>query len=484
MSSHEKPIETGRQDIRLLRRTADLAVDFLDGLSDRPVGPPVDLAALRASLGGPLPDQGADPMSVVEHLARNADPGVIATAGPRYFGFVTGGGHPAALAADWLTSAWDQCAGLYVMSPASAVVEETVASWLVDLFGLSDRTREISAGFTTGCTMANLTGLAAARHAVLRRAGWDAEADGLFGAPAIHVVVGDEAHASIFAALQMLGLGRERVKRVGTDGQGRMKPDALRAVLATCGGPTIVCAQAGNVNSGAFDPLAPIAEASREHGGWLHVDGAFGLWAAASSGLRHHVEGVELADSWATDAHKWLNVPYDCGVVFVADPRAHRAAMAIQAAYFTAAAGGERDPDDWMPESSRRARGFTVYAALRCLGRRGVSELIERCCALARRMAGRLGAEPGVEILNDVVLNQVLVRFTPINGESSDPAAADALTRSVIAAVQRDGTCWLGGTTWRGMAAMRVAVSNWSTVEADIDRSAEAIVRCANESRP
>ena len=478
MSSHENEGETGRRRHRLLRRTAELALDYLDLAPERPVGPPADLAALRAKLGGPLPERGEDPVAVVEQLARNAEAGLVATAGPRYFGFVTGGSLPAALAADWLTSAWDQCAGPYVVSPASSVVEETAAAWLIGLFGLSAGTREISAGFTTGCKMANFTALAPARHAVLARASWDVEEAGLFGAPAIHVVVGDEAHASIFAALQMLGLGRGRAIRIPTDEQGRMRPDELRAALARCGGPTIVCAQAGNVNSGAFDPLVPIAEASRAHEAWLHVDGAFGLWAAASGTFRHHVDGVEMADSWATDAHKWLNVPYDAGVVFVADPPAHRAAMSMSAAYLVAAAGGAREPFDWVPEFSRRARGYTVYAVLRSLGKQGVGELVERCCALARRMSERLRSEPGVEILNDVVLNQVLVRFSPPGHKNMDSAAADALTRSVVAAVQRDGTCWLGGTIWRGMAAMRISVSNWSTTEDDADRSAEAILRC------
>ncbi len=466
---------------RLLRRTSALALGFLDGVAARPVAPSVDPGALRAALGGPLPERGEAPLATIERLARDADPGLVASAGPRFFGFVTGGAHPAALAADWLTTAWDQLAALHVSSPAAAAVEEVAAAWLVELLGLGGRAKEIGVGFTTGCTMANFTALAAARHAVLRRVGWDVDADGLFGAPEVHVVVGGEAHVSILTALQMLGLGRNRVARAEADAEGRMRPEALRSVVAGCDGPTIVCAQAGNVNSGAFDPLEAIAEACRGHGAWLHVDGAFGLWAAASPALRHHLRGVALADSWATDAHKWLNVPYDSGLVLVADKRAHRAAMTNAADYYIPAAGAERDPHEWVPEASRRARGFAVYAVLRALGRQGVADLVDRCCALARRMADRLGAEPGIEILNQVVLNQVLARFTPGGGAAGDPAAGDRHTRSVIAAVQRDGTCWLGGTVWHGMAAMRISVSNWCTTESDIDRAADAVLACAAE---
>ena len=456
----------------LLHRTADLAGRFLDGLEERPVGRPVAVDDLRVSLGGPLPAHGEEPLAVVESLAAAADEGIVASAGPRYFGFVVGGTLPASIAADWLTSTWDQNGGLYVLSPAASVVEETVAGWLVDLFGLPAGT---SAGFTTGATMANFTALAAARHALLARAGWDVERDGLFGAPDVPVVVGAEAHVTIHVSLQMLGLGRERVHRVPTDEQGRMRPDELRGILASLDRPAIVCAQAGNVNTGAFDPLPAITAATRENGGWLHVDGAFGLWAATAPGRRHLLDGVAEADSWTTDAHKWLNVPHDSGLVLVRDAAAHHAAMTLGAAYYVETAGGERDSYNWVPESSRRARGFPIYAALRSLGRDGLADLVERCCSLARRMADRLAAAPGVEILNDVVLNQVLVRFAA--GE--DDAAADERTRAVVSAVQRDGTCWLGGTTWHGLAAMRVSVSNWRTTEADIDRSADAILRCA-----
>jgi glutamate/tyrosine decarboxylase-like PLP-dependent enzyme len=456
----------------LLGRTAELAADFLERLQDRPVWPPVDLAALRNALGGPIPDRGENPEAVIEALAARAEAGLVGTAGPRYFGFVVGGGVPAALAADWLTSAWDQNAGLYALSPAASVVEEVAASWLVELFGLPEGS---SVGFVTGATMANFTAIAAARHRVLERVGWNVEEDGLTGAPPIAIVTGDEAHVTIFVSLQMLGLGRGRVHRVAADGQGRMRPDVLRETLARLDGPTIVCAQAGNVNTGAFDLLPEIAAAVRERpNAWLHVDGAFGLWAAAAPGLRDRITGLDLADSWTTDSHKWLNVPYDSGIVVSRDAAAHHAAMTLGAAYYVEAAGGERDPYNWVPESSRRARGFAVYAALRSLGRVGLAEMLEGCCAIARRMADGLRGAEGVTILNDVVLNQVLVRFEPPGGGD-----ADAFTRAVIAAVQADGTCWLGGTTWHGMAAMRISVSNWSTTEVDADMSIAAILLCA-----
>ena len=468
----------------LLDRTAALANDFLDRLPTRPVARPTDLEKLRAGFGGPLPDEPQASIDVIEDLARAAEPGLVGTAGPRYFGFVVGGGVPTALAADWLTSAWDQNAGLYVLSPAAAVAEEVAAGWLIELFGLPQGS---SVGFTTGATMASFTALAAARHAVLQRTGWNLEENGYVGAPPIAVVVSDESHVTIFASLQMLGLGRARVHRVPTDNQGRMRADALRGTLSRVDGPIIVNAQAGNVNTGAFDPLPEIVEAVRaKPNAWLHVDGAFGLWAAVVPSLRDRVAGLDGADSWTTDAHKWLNVPYDSGIVVCRDAASHHAAMTLGAAYYVETAGGERDPYNWVPESSRRGRGFDVYAALKGLGRSGLAEMIDRCCVLARRMADGLRGEPGVTILNDVMLNQVLVRFSPPGSATSagaEPdAATDDLTRRVIAAVQADGTCWLGGTTWHGMAAMRISVSNWSTTEADADISVEAILRCAREA--
>ena len=449
----------------LLRRTADLAIEFLATVRDRPVG-----GTARLALADALPEDGDDPRHVIETMVRALEPGLVASQGPRYFGFVTGGSLPVALAADWLTGAWDQNACLQIMSPAAACAESVAAAWLVDLLGLP---RGTSVGFTTGATTANFTALAAARHAVLARAGWDVEERGLAGAPPITIVAGEEAHASVLAAVQMLGLGRAAVARVAVDGQGRMRPDALRTRLAAVAGPLIVCAQVGNVNTGACDPCAELAPLVRERGGWLHVDGAFGLWAAAAPSLRHLVAGVADADSWATDAHKWLNVGYDSGVALVRDPAAHRAAMTFGAAYLPTSPDG-RDGASWVPESSRRARGFAVYAALRSLGRRGVAELVAAGARLARRMADRLAEDPAVAVLNDVVLNQVLVRFTPPGGGD-----ADAHTRAVIAAVQADGTCWAGGTRWHGQEAMRISISNWSTSDADVDRSADAILRCA-----
>ena len=459
----------------LLRHTTELATAYLGSLEDRPVGRPVDLAALRAALGGPLPDGPSDPIEVIDALVKGADAGLIATAGPRYFGFVIGGAVPAALAADWMTSAWDQNGGLYAISPAAAVAEEVAGDWLIDLLGLPDET---SVGFVTGATMANFTALAAARHAVLARVGWDVERLGLQGAPDVTVITHQGTHVTVYASLQMLGMGREgeRVRVVAADDQGRMVPGALEAELATIDGPVIVCAQAGNVNTGAYDPFEALIPIARARGAWVHVDGAFGIWAAAVPSLRGHMAGYLGADSWSTDAHKWLNVPYDSGLVFVRDASAHHAAMTLGAAYYVETAGGERDPYNWVPESSRRARGFTVLAALRSMGRSGVVDLIERDSALARRMAARVATGPEVTVLNEVVLNQVLVRFDG-GPDDTDGAAGDARTRAVIDGVQRDGTCWLGGTVWHGRAAMRVSVSGWRTTEDDIDRSADAILQ-------
>ena len=466
----------------LLRRTSELAAAFLAGVDDRPVAPPIGPDALRDRLGGPLPEHGMDPVEVVKWLAAATDAGLVASSGPRYFGFVMGGAQPAALAADWLTSTWDQNAGLFVRSTAAAVAEEVAGEWLRQLLELP---AGVSVGFTSGGTMANFTALAAARHALLARQGWDVEERGLRGAPPLHAVAGEESHPTVYGSLQMLGLGGGEVHRVPTDDQGRMRPDALGAVLAGLDGPAVVCGQAGNVNTGAFDPLPPIAAALRAHraGGWLHVDGAIGLWAAAVPSLRHLTEGLELADSWTTDSHKWLNVPYDSGVVFVRDLEAHRAAMSFggQAHVQVEHVEGGRDPYDWVPESSRRARGFVVLAALKALGRAGLVDLVERCCAHARRMADRLAAGPGAEILADVVLNQVLVRFNA-PGSGGDPAggaaAGDAFTKDVIRRVQEDGTCWLGGRVWHGRGCVRVSVTSWNTTSPDIDRSADAILRC------
>jgi glutamate/tyrosine decarboxylase-like PLP-dependent enzyme len=453
-----------------LEAAAAHAAQYLRGLPERPVAARAGADELRARLGGPLPDGPSDPAEVVAQLAKLADDGLVASAGPRYFGFVVGGSLPAALAADWLAAAWDLNAGLFVLGPAAATAEDVAAGWLTDLLGLP---ATVTTGFVTGGHMANFTGLAAARNHVLARAGWDVERDGLSGAPPVEVVVGAERHVTIDVSLRYLGIGSGRLRIVPADDQGRMDADALPEVLAACQGPTIVCAQAGNVNTGALDPLTELCTAARERGAWVHVDGAFGLWAAASPALRHLVAGAEQADSWATDAHKWLNVPYDCGLAFVAHPDAHLAAFSKVASYLLPGQVQERDPDAFTPESSRRARGLPVWAALRSLGRSGVAELVERCCRHARRFADALGAAGEAEVLNEVVLNQVLVRFPDPGGEH------DGRTREVIRRVQGDGTLWASGTTWHGMAAMRISVSNWSTTDADVDRSVAAILAAA-----
>jgi len=448
------------------------ALAYLEGLPSRRVASYIELSTLRKALGGPVPDRPMEPREVVADLVAAADPGVVASGSGRFFGFVIGGANPAALAADWLTSAWDQNAGLYVLGPAASVVEEVAGEWLAELFGLPVG---MSVGFVTGAQMANFTGLAAALHEVLRRAGWDLATGGLWGAPRVRVLAGAGRHGTIDRALRFLGVGTSTIVEVDADRQGRMQSAALAAALQQGSGPAIVCAQVGNVNSGAIDPVGEICTIAHEHDAWVHVDGAFGLWAGASPRLRPLVAGVELADSWATDAHKWLNVPYDSGLIFCAHPDAHRAAMGIRAGYLMHSAGDERDALDYGPEHSRRARGFAIYAAIRALGREGIADLVERCAAFASRFAERLAAADRVEVLNDVILNQVLVRFLAADGDH------DAHTRRVIERVQHDGTCWMSGTTWQGQAAMRISVSNWSTDQADVDRAVAAILRCAGE---
>jgi glutamate/tyrosine decarboxylase-like PLP-dependent enzyme len=432
------------------RRAAELAEEHLATLRDRPVRAEAGYDDMVAAFDEPLPEQGDDAVAVLEHLVATAGPGVVANPGPRYFGFVTGGALPAALGADWLTSAWDQNAFSRVSSPAAAAIEAVAERWVLEALGLP---RTAAVGFATGATTSNFTCIAAARHALLDRAGWDVEEQGLAGAPPIRVIVGEHVHASLLVALRYAGLGAPTTI-VPADDQGAMRADEL----AVGDGPTLICAQAGEVGSGASDPLEAIAAAKGD--AWLHVDGAFGLWAAASPKLRHLVSGAERADSWAVDAHKWLNVPYDGGLAIVADPAPLKAAMGVRASYLPDSDG--REPLDHVPEMSRRARAVPVYAALRSLGRAGLAELVERNCALARRLAA---AMDGVaEVLNDVVLNQVLLRF-----------GDDATTQKVIAEVQRRGEAWLGGTVWHGRAAVRVSVSNWSTTEQDIDRLAAAL---------
>ncbi|MDE3135708.1 MAG: aspartate aminotransferase family protein [Acidobacteriota bacterium] len=459
--------EKRKEAYSLLAGVQQHVSDWFSSIENRPVQAIMSTDEMRRLLGGPLPDEGIAPEILTGTLAEAGMTGTVASAGPRYFGFVVGGSLPVAVAADWLVSAWDQNAGIYALSPLNSVIEQITGSWLLELAGLRPT---MSFGFVTGGHMANFTGLAAARHRVLRDAGWDVEADGLFGAPSIDVVVSEEAHYTISTALRLLGLGANRVRRIPTDGQGRMRADELAVALRGQKGPCIVCAQAGNVNTGAFDPLEKIAEIAKNRGAWLHVDGAFGLWAAASPQRTALVRGIEKADSVATDAHKWLNVPYDCGVAFCSDEAAHRSAMSLAAAYIVAT-HGERDPHEFTPEESRRARAIPLYAAVRSLGRRGIGEMIERNCRQARRFADAL-RNAGHAVLNDVVLNQVLVSF-----------GTTAQTNRTIAAIQEEGTCWCGGTVWKGRTAMRISVSNWSTTDEDIDMSAKAVIRVARNQQ-
>jgi glutamate/tyrosine decarboxylase-like PLP-dependent enzyme len=445
--------------MHILEAAAARSIRYLDGLEARPVAPTAESIAALDRFDGPLPDAPCEPGDILDLLDEVGSPATMATAGPRFFGFVIGGALPAPLAASWLAAAWDQNSALHEVTPGTATIERVALDWLIDLLRLPAGT---AGAFVTGATVANFTALAAGRGAVLTRAGWNVERDGLFGAPPITVVVGEEVHPTILKSLGLLGLGRGRVVRVPADGQGRMRAEAIPAL----DGPTIVCAQAGNVNTGAFDPVSAICERAHEVGAWVHVDGAFGLWAAASADLAHLVAGAERADSWATDCHKWLNVPYDSGVAFVRDADALRRAMAITAEYLPTESR-HRNPSDYTPELSRRARGVEVWAALRQLGRRGTAELVERCCRHARRFADGL-RDAGHEVLNDIVLNQVLVAFG--NGERTD---------RVIGRIQREGTCWCGGTEWQGRRAMRISVSSWATTTEDVDRSLGSILRAA-----
>jgi glutamate/tyrosine decarboxylase-like PLP-dependent enzyme len=446
----------------LLEAAARRAADYLERLPLRSTRPDAAATDALAAFREPLPIGATDAAAILEMLDTYGSPATMAMAGPRFFGFVTGGALPATVAANWLATAWDQCASFHDVTPAAAVLEDVALGWLRDLLDLPSG---CAGAFVTGATMANLTGLAAARHAVLDRAGWNVEADGLIGAPPVTVIVGDEAHPTLMKSLGLLGLGRNRVVRVPVDDQGRLRPIEIPPI----DGPTIVCVQAGNVNTGAMDPVADVCELVKPAHAWVHVDGAFGLWAAASDSLMHLTRGLGNADSWATDAHKWLNVPYDSGIAFVRDPDALRAAMAVTADYLPTSP--RRNPSEFTPELSRRARGVEVWAALKHLGHAGVGALVDRCCAHARRFAEALGSA-GYEILNEVVLNQVLVSF----------GSAEA-TRRVIAAVQADGTCWCGGTVWQERTAMRISVSSWATTDDDVDRSIAAIDRAARAVR-
>jgi glutamate/tyrosine decarboxylase-like PLP-dependent enzyme len=444
--------------IALVEQVARYSAAYLAGVDTRTVAPSADAVAGLAGLCGNLPAEAASPEAVVALLHEFGSPATVVNGGGRYFGFVNGGMVPAALGAAMLVSAWDQNAAFHIQSPVAAELEATALGWVAELFGLPAGT---GGAVVTGATMANFCALAAARRAILERAGWDVEQDGLFGAPPITVVVGDEVHSSLIKALGMLGLGRSRAIRVPVDGQGRMRADSLPHLDER----TMICLQAGNVNTGAFDPAAAICPAARAAGAWIHVDGAFGLWAGVSERLQHLTAGFELADSWATDGHKWPNVGYDCGVALVRDPRTLKAAMSIQAAYL--AQGDGREPSHYNPELSRRARGVELWAALRSLGRAGLAEIVERTCSHARRFAEGLRTA-GYEILNEVVINQVLVSFG--SGEK---------TLRVVEQIQKDGTCWCGSTIWQGRTAMRISVSSWATIDADVEASLAAMLRAA-----
>jgi glutamate/tyrosine decarboxylase-like PLP-dependent enzyme len=453
---------------KILERVFEEATGFLDGLPGRRVAARTDVEGVAAALRRPLPEDGAEPLEVIEELIAGAEPGVLATPSGRFFGWVIGGVLPATLAADWLTSTWDQNAGLLASSPAAAGAEWVASEWLLDLLSLPISS---AVGFVTGAMSANFTCLAAARHELLRRAGWNVERDGLYGAPPVTVIVGEERHETIDLALRFLGLGEERSTVVPVDAQGRIRLDALTDTLTEVGdNPLIVCLQAGNVHSGAFDPIAAAVDLAHKHRAWVHIDGAFGLWAAASAQYRHLVAGVGRADSWATDAHKTLNVPYDSGIAIVADAEAMYAAMGVHAAYLIQ---DERpDPMSTVPEFSRRARGFTVWAALRSLGRRGVAEMVERLCSHARRFAAGLAELDGVRVVNDVVFTQLCVSF-----------GTDEVTREVATRLLQDGTAWMTPSTWHGQAVLRISVSNWRTADEDVDRTLAAIRRVLADVR-
>jgi glutamate/tyrosine decarboxylase-like PLP-dependent enzyme len=445
----------------LLRFVTERAVEYQNGLNDRGVAPTIEAVKRLEEFDTALQDEPAEAFEVIKTLEEIGSPATVAVTGGRYFGFVIGGSLPAAHAASWLVDTWDQNACLRVMSPTALALEEVAQRWVTEVLALPE---SCAASFVTGATMANFTGLAAARHWLLERDGWNVEADGLFGAPEITVVVGEEAHTTLFKALGLLGLGRKRVVIVPADSQGRMRFDSLPKFSER----TIVCIQAGNVNSGAFDPAKEICEAAKDAGAWVHVDGAFGLWAAASTERAHLAKDFAAADSWATDAHKWLNVTYDSGIAIVREPQNLRAAMSVSAAYLPQT--DHREPIEYTPEASRRARGIPIWAALRSLGKSGLSALIERNCLYAERFAEGL-RDAGFQILNEVVINQVLVSF-------GDPET----TQKIIRDIQTDGTCWCGGTVWQNQTAMRISVSSWATTEEDVEKSLAAIIRIAREN--
>jgi len=453
-----------------------VAMAFHRTRATRPPAATASFEALRSALYTPTPTDGMPALEVIRQLAAGAEGGLMGMAGPRFFAKVIGGSHPVGVAADWMTSMWGQNSGSYHGSPANAVIEQIAQEWLLDLLSLPP---ECSIGFATGATMASFVCLAAARSKVLQQAGWDADADGLFGAPPITVCVGDDAHMAVFAALRYLGLGQDRVTRIPTDDMGRMDINSLSNALKGCNGPLIVVAQAGQINTGAFDAFDPVADVVHRHGGWLHVDGAFGLWARACPALAPLTAGVERADSWATDGHKWLQTPYDCGYAIVKDASAHRQAMAYEASYLPQAGGECREPFHYVPELSRRARGFATWALIRTLGRSGIAAMVEQHCRLAQRMAARLASEAGVEILNPVLLNQFIVQF----GLAESPARRNQLTRATIERIAHAGVCYVAEARWRDRLVMRFSVISWATTDEDIDRSADSIIAAWRQVR-
>jgi glutamate/tyrosine decarboxylase-like PLP-dependent enzyme len=450
-------------DFAAMMRAAQAAIGYRRRIATAETTPAATYAEILPVFDAPVPEQSGEADAIIAELIERATPGIRASTGPRFYGWVIGSSHPTGVAADWLTAAWGQNAGNILAAPAASAVEAVAARWLLDLLGLP---AEASVGFVTGATVANFVCLAAARSEVLRRVGWDVEGDGMFGAPPIEVLIGADAHATVFSGLKYLGLGARRVTTIATDDAGRMLPAAFDAALKAASGPVIAIAQAGQINTGASDPFAAIAPMARAAGAWLHVDGAFGLWAQASPRHAHLTQGVELADSWATDGHKWLQTPYDSGFAIVRDAEAHRRAMAISASYLPPAEGAERDPSAYVPELSRRARGFAAWAMIRQLGRTGIAEMVERCCRVAARIADRVADEPGIALVLAPELNQVMFRF----GDS------DAATIAAVQRVQDDGIAWIGGAEWRGQWVMRLSVSSSATTEADADITGAAIV--------
>lgn len=453
---------------QLFGQAMEHAAAYREAVAEHPEPPRLDYHTLRDRLAGPAPEQGTDAAAMLAEFVEIGESGLMPIVGPRFFGWVMGGSHPAGVAADWLVTAWGQNTGYHTPTPSMAAIEEVAERWLLEILDLPAQS---SVGFTTGATVANAVGLAAARTRVLLDAGWDPDADGLFGAPPVTVLVGADAHSSVFSALQLIGFGYARVQKIATDDQGRMRADALAEEIGKHPGPKIVIAQAGQINTGAYDPFEQIVEIAHDAGAWVHVDGAFGLWARASAAHKHLTAGIEGADSWVTDGHKWLQVPYDSGFAIVRDREAHQRAMTQWGSYLPTIAQGDRVPSAYVPELSRRARGAPVWAMLKMLGRQGVAELVERHCGFARQFAALLAAEPGIRVMNDVVINQVIVNF----GEG-DAEARKAATERVIARVQHDGTCFVGGAAWRGDWVMRISVSSGATSAADVVLSADAII--------